>query len=181
MATCALTTSITLTCDDKRQVGGTQEKAWIVSNMTDFSYTTDGNGYITALSFVTYGGLVTLEGLKNSHSGGYTVQVTEGGSKFYQHNVSLKTISTTPTDDTTLEDLLVANSAIILETRNREFLIYGINNGMDQTEGTQSTGSVATSDIADVITLVGEEREKPKRFLATDYATTLALLESYEI
>lgn len=181
MANCAITGSIDITCDDKRKVGGVKERAWLVNSLEGFDYTLDDNGYITALTFGDYGGLYTLQGLKNSHSGGYTLTRQEGGSVYYQHDVTLKTISTSPADDGVIEELAATNIPMILETRNREFFLYGYENGLQQTEGSQNTGQAAASDIADILTFAGEERGKPRRILITDYATTLAQLEEYEI
>ena len=69
----------------------------------------------------------------------------------------------------------------IVETNDKQFLLYGANNGMDVTEGVQNTGVTADSDTTSGLTLQGRELELPYRVLDTDYATTLALLESYEI
>ena len=105
----------------------------------------------------------------------------EGGNKFFQHDVQLKLFSDNCVDDQVIEDLLVSNVGIILETNNQEFKLFGGFNGMDQTGGSQSTGQAAASDIADTLIFQGEEQDLPKRILDTDYATTKAYIESLVI
>jgi hypothetical protein len=179
---CGITSGIDITCDELRKVGGVNKNAY-VTNLSDIdSYTIDGSGYITAITFATYKGLYKFESKKQAHSGGYASQSQDpGGNKFYQHDVILKMFSSTPSDDQVLEDLLVADSVIILETNNKEFKLYGKENGMDVNPQTQNSGQATASDIADSITLIGAEPDMPKRILDTDYATTKALIESYVI
>ena len=178
MANCRVTGEIQADCDDLRRVGGVN-KAFFLGNTADLSYTSDGSGYVNSLSFGNvYGGLYKFEGKKKSHSGGYTLVKQVGGNTFFQHDNIVKLISTTPADDDVIEELAVADVFTILETNNREFIIYGIDNGMDMTAATQNTGQESASDISDTLTFQGEERSKPRRFLVTDYATTLAYLEA---
>ncbi len=179
---CLINNCIDLSCDDKRKVGGVKTKIWRVNDQDLLGEPTiDSEGFITALNFDAYGGLVTLKGVKNSHSGGYTVVKSEGGNTGYTHDVAIKTLSSNPTDDATLEEWDVAEGAIIVETNNKEFFIYGLENGMESTEGSQNSGTTADSDISDIRSFQGEEQDLPKRFFITDYATTKALIESYEV
>lgn len=178
MANCRVTSGIGAECDDLRRVGGVN-KRFFLFNTSDTSYTVDGSGYVNSLAFSSvYGGLYEFEGKKKSHSGGYTLVTQAGGNTFFQHDVIVKLISTTPADDEVIEELAVANVGIILETNNKEFVVYGADNGLDMTAGTQNSGQEAASDITDTLTFTGEERKKPRRFLVTDYATTLAYLEA---
>lgn len=179
---CGIENGLTIACDDIRAIGGLKGRIWAV-NLDDIaSYTTDGNGYITAITFETYGGLYALNSRKQSHTAGYTAQIAgDGGNKFFQHDVGLKLYPNTPTEDAVLEDLLVGNFVFIAESFNQEFFLYGKENGLESSEGSQSSGQVAASDIGHNMTFVGLEKALPKRVLDTDYATTLALLESYEV
>jgi hypothetical protein len=180
MASCKVTTDIELSCADKRRVGGVKERAWRFSSKSGFTPVYDVNGYITGITFQPYEGLVKVEGPDNSHSGGYTI-VNQNGVKFFQHDVTFRTLATNPADMATLEDHLVGDGPIILETNNQEFVVYGIESGMKQSEGNQNTGNEFASDTANVLTFVGASRTAPKFVLSTDYATTLALLEGYEL
>jgi hypothetical protein len=175
---CRVTGSINATCDDLRRVGGVNKRFWLF-NTSDLTYTSDGSGYVNSLSFASvYGGLYEFEGKKKSHSGGYTVVKQSGGNAFFQHDVIVKLISTSPADDEVIEELLVADVGIILETNNNEFIVYGIDNGLEMTAGTQNQGQESASDTTDTLTFTGEERRKPRRFLVTDYTTTLSYLDA---
>lgn len=181
MATCRITTGVDLNCEAVRKVGGVKQRLWIATSLEGFSVTTDVDGYVTALNFDTYGGLVKFTGTKNGHSGGSTVQITDGGNRFFQHNVQITLMPDTPIEDDAILDLISGDYPMILEDRNGDFFLYGATNGMSITEGTQNTGTEATSAIGDILTFAGEEKTKPLRILDTDTATTLAKLISYEV
>ena len=181
MAGCAITSGVDSSCEARRQVGGAGQRAWIVNDMSLFTLgNPDGDGYINDLIFGTYGGLYTFDGVRDSHSFGYSEFRTEGGNTGFNHNAIIKLLPDTPAEDQTIENLLVGDFAFIMETRNREFFIIGGTNGMRSTgEGGRNTGQTAQSDVSDILTFVGEERALPLRFFDTDYATTLAKLEGY--
>lgn len=174
-------------CEDLRRVGGVDRRLWIFNISTvddtvgDSGFTIDGNGYVTAIAWGIYGGLWKFESQKRSHSGGYTGVIQPGGNKFFNHDVIAKLFNATPADDDVIEELSTANVGIILETNNKEFLIYGGYNGMEMIEATQNSGAEAESDTTSTLTFQGQERSLPLRFFTTDYATSVALLESYEL
>lgn len=186
MPSCLITGGIIASCDALRRVGGVNKRFWVfninqldkASGTKGYTYTSD---YISAIFFTVYGGLYRFESQQKSHSGGSSVVAQSGGNKFFHHDVLLKLLNATPADDQVIEELLVADVGVILETNNGEFMLYGGENGMEVTEGTQNTGQESESDTAQMLTFQGEEKVLPKRVLATDYATTLALLESYEL
>lgn len=181
---CGITNGIAITCADLKKVGGVNKRAWLfnISDLQDAKYTTDADGYVTAISFDTYAGLYSFVGKKKSHSGGFALQKQQpGGTTFFQHDVIIKLFPDTPTEDGVIENLAVSDVGIILETNNQEFVLYGAENGLELTDGSQNTGQDSASDTSDTLTFVGEEKKKPLRILATDYATTKALLESYEV
>jgi len=180
MANCNISAGIGVDCSDLRRVGGLNKRIWFF-NLSGVTYTTNVNGYITALSFPTYEGLYTFEGKKNSHSSGYQLINQEGANKFFQHESVVKLFATTPDDQSVIEDLAVASVGIIVETSNREFVLYGKDNGMDLITLVQNTGAVGASDVSATLTFQGSESEMPKFVLSTDYETTLTLLESYEV
>jgi len=180
MANCKITADIDLTCDDLRRLGGLNNEFWIYSPSDVSGFTEGVSGYIEALTFETGTNSYTFESPDNSCSAGWEAVSAEGGNKFFNHTVAIKLISTTPTDDAVIEEMLVAKMVVIVETQNQEFLIYGINNGLKTTEGTQNSGAEDASDTTDSLTLTGGDKLKPKRFFVTDYATTKALLVGYE-
>lgn len=183
MSNCLIQNGITLSCDDRRRVGGAKTKFWI-GFLSDLAtpIDTESDTYITSLTFNTYAGLYEFEGMKKSHQFGHTGVTAAGGQKSFNHDFIAKLITTTPTDDKVIEDLMVSTDAfIVAQDNNNEFYILGGSNGMEMTNTVQNTGVDSSSDIADTLTFVGEERRKPKRFLDTDAATTLALIESYVV
>jgi len=187
MADCLITAGIVAECADLRRVGGVNKRFWVFNiNQLDKAvgnggYTIDVNGYITAIAFEVYGGLYKFESQQQSHSGGYTAVVQVGGNRFFNHDALAKLFNSTPTDDEVIEELLVADVGIIMETNNQEFLLFGGFNGMRITEAVQNSGQESGSDTTSTLTFQGQEKEMPKRILATDYATTIALLEGYEL
>lgn len=181
---CGITSGIAITCADLKKVGGVNKRAWLfnISDLQDSKYTIDGTGYVTAINFDTYKGLYAFTGTKKSHSGGYALQKQQpGGTTFFQHDVIIKLFPDTATEDAIIEALAVSDVGVILETNNQEFILYGPQNGLEMTAATQNTGQESATDTSDTLTFTGEEKVKPYRILATDYATTKALLESYEV
>lgn len=181
MANCKITQGVDLSCTAQRKVGGTRQRLWLVTQLEGFNVSVDSDGYVDSLTFDTYEGLKKFTGPKDGHSGGYTVQVTEGGNRFFQHNVQISLLPDTPVEDDAIQEIISGDFPVILEDRNGEFFLYGATNGMSATEGTQNTGTTATSNIADVLTMAGDEKAKPFRVFVTDRATTLSLLEGYEV
>jgi len=184
MSTCKITKGVSLSCSANRQIGGTAKRMWFVTQLEGFSFTTDASGYITALDFgssAAYEGLKRFTGPVDGHSGGYSLQVQEGGQRYFQHEVQISLLPDTPLEDEAIEEVISGDFPIILETNNGEFILYGDEFGMTPSEGTQNSGTTAASNISDVLNFTGKSKTKPKRIFDTDRATTLALLESYEV
>jgi len=180
MANCKITGDIDLTCDDLRRLGGLNNRFWVYAPSDVTVDALSIEGYVEGLTFTVGTNSFTFDSPDNSCSAGWEAVSAEGGNKFFNHTVAIKLISTTPADDGIIEEMIVAKIAVIFETQNQEFIIYGINNGLKTTEGAQNSGAEDASDTTDSLTLAGGDKLKPKRFLLTDYATTLALLVSYE-
>lgn len=175
---CGISSGIGISCDALRRVGGVNKRAYAF-NIEDVTYGFDANGNVNVITVAAYGGLYLIQSRKESHSGGYTlVEQTPGGNKFYQHDVILKTFPDSPEDDAALEQLAVAEVGIILETNNKEFILYGTDNGMTATAEVQNSGQAAGSDIGDSMTFAGSEIDIPKRVNLGDYQTTKDYLDS---
>lgn len=114
---------------------------------------------------------------KDSHSANWTYVINEGAPTFIQHNVIMKVYATDPCEREFFNQLSNSTVVAIVETRNEEFLIYGLKNGLTVSEGTQDYGNVAGTDIGAIVTLTGEEVEVPVVLDAGDYASTLALIK----
>ena len=176
---CGISSGLSVNCTNLKRVGGVDKRAYAF-NLSDLdNYVFDADNYISDINFIAYAGLYKIESRKQSHSGGYTlVNQTPGGNTFFQHDAIIKAFPLTPDDDLVIEDLAVSNVGLILETNNREFILYGTYNGLEMTAGVQNTGQADASDIADLLTFTGAEEGKPKKILITDYATTKAYLET---
>lgn len=179
---CGITSGVDASCADLRRVGGVNKRAFAY-NVSGVTYTIDGNGYITAITFPTYEGLYEFESKKKSHSGGSDfVSGGTGANGFFSHSVILKLFATTPADDEVIEDLSVSSVGVILETNNREFVLYGKDNGLDLATAPENTGQEGASDVTATLTLNGEEQYRPKRILVGgSYEATLAYLEGLVI
>lgn len=179
-ANCLITSGISVNCDQLRNVGGLFADLY-VANLSDIlSYTTDVNGFVTDIVFSTYGGLYKFEGKKGSHSAGYEIQNGGAGTNtFFSHTVSAKLFGDDPTDNEVIQDLVVSDVVMIARTRNNEYKIYGAENGLTLTEGSQNSGQEEASDTTDTLTFTGAEKNMPLYFFDTDNATTLAKLEGY--
>lgn len=181
---CGINDGISIVCDDLKRVGGVKKDAFLF-NLSDLSTYTFLSGYVSALNFDVYGGLYQFSSRKQSHSGGFVPQSQDpGGNKFFQHDVLIKMFPGTAAGDDVLEDLLVSEVGVILETNNREFLLYGQYNGLEQISGGgQNSGQATASDVGYTINLQGEEQFLPFRLsvdgTGTDYDATKALIESY--
>jgi hypothetical protein len=163
-------------------MGGVKKKVWLVSDYDGFTYTVT-NGYVTALSFATYEGLISMESYKKSHSFGYEAAVNAAGLvSNYTHNLSVKVISETPNELGAIEDLAGWEGPAVVEDNNGLFWLVGADSGLVQATGTKTSGQNPADDMSDIVTFTAEmETKLPQRIFVTDAATTLALIEGYEI
>ena len=102
----------------------------------------------------------------------------EGGNVLFQHQVIVRAFNNDPTDDTLFQDLPVADVGAILETNNGELLIFGGGTGLTANEGSGNTGRQIADNTATQITLVGSEKYLPKRFLRTNFQTSITYLNA---
>ena len=175
---CGITQGQGVTCDDLRRVGGVNKRAYVF-NIEGIQYTEDVDGNFITIDLEAYAGLFKIESRKGSHSGGSTlVEQTPGGNKFYNHNVILKMFPGSPIDDQVIEQMAVAELGIILEDNNKRFFLYGTFNGMSASASEQNTGQAEASDIAESMTFIGSETDKPKRFNRGTYQDTKDYLDS---
>jgi hypothetical protein len=137
--------------------------------------------YITDLEMTTYKGLYKFESAKFSHEATWTIQRGDGGNVSFQHQVILRLFNGDPISDEILEDLTTADVFVIVETNNQELLMYGAGNGLSATEGSGTTGRQLTDNTATQVTLTGVEKYIPKRFLRTDYSTSITYLNAMTV
>ncbi len=176
---CGITSGVGVDCNSLSRIGGLNKRvfAFNIDDLDTPAYTFDASGNIDSVNFAT-GGLYEFRSRKNAHTAGYTANTSgDGGNKYFQHDVILKLFSDSAEDDEVIKQLLVADVGLIVETRNKEFKVYGAFDGMDMTAGTQNSGQVDGSDISDTLTFMGGENAPPNRIFLTDYDTTLAYLQ----
>ena len=178
---CGITSGIVLDCTGKGQLGGLNRRVFVgnIKDLEDLPYTISAEGYYEAINLRTYGFLYEFIGQKFAHTSGDNVERNEGGSVNYPHTVTLKLIDATPADSSVIEEMTAADVFVVVETNNQKFKIYGYQNGLTISEAPQDSGNAASADTTRTITLSGNEVGLAKEFLITDYATTVALLESY--
>lgn len=163
---CLITGGAGINCNALRRVGGVKKRAYVFNHSELVSVNYDSDGYIDKLNFDAYKGLYNFKSRKSAHSGGVTAQISgAGGNKFFQHDVILKMFPDDPTEDQIMEEILVGCVGIILEDNNGEFKLYGLENGLDQTEGGENTGQEQNADVAYSLTFAGMEQLRPKRIL----------------
>ena len=181
---CAIISGIAITCDDLKRVGGVNKRVYLFNieelDDTKYTFTTD---FVSEINFQATFGLYAFNSKKKSHSAGYSIQKNQpGGNTYFQHDAIVKVFPDSPTEDGVIEDLVVSNVGLIVEDNNQQFFIYGAENGLEVTEGTQNTGQENASDIALPLTFTGEEKTLPLRISVdgsgTDYAATKAYLET---
>lgn len=181
---CKATSGLSFTCEDLLKVGGVYPTFYLGYRSelaTKFSLAQSAD--ISTISFKAYGGLRRFEGNKFAHQAVSTLQVGSGGTKSYQQTFTARLTADSTADDVTLQALALGNDIfIIYQDNNQVFKILGAGAGLSATEGTQDTGQTGESDTSDVITLTGQEKTKPLRFmLGSGYSATEALLESLVI
>lgn len=180
---CGIGSGIDYDCNSKRRISGVK-KVWLF-NVGDLStpIDPDGTGYVTGLNFDGYDGLYLFDAGKFSHSATSTINVqADSGAVSFLQSVTLRLFVDSPVELSTLSDLLVAEVGAIVLTNNNEFRIYGAANGLSATEGAVSpTGRAQGEDTATSVTLTGEEALPYRLLLQTDFATTLNLVEAYQV
>lgn len=178
---CGITQGIVLDCSGKGSIGGLDRRVFITNtkDLENASYNTDAEGYVTAINFKAYGFLYEFVGQKLAHTYTSTIEKNTGGSVNYPQTVVLKLFDPTPADRDVIEIMTASDLVVIVETNNRTFEIFGAENGLTVSESTKESGAEANADTSRSITLTGNERELPRVFLDTDYATSLTTLESY--
>ena len=180
---CKIETGIINDCSDLLRVGGISKTFWVgyLSELATQFDLTQGSD-ISTIDFAAYGGLRRFDGNKFSHSFGSELTVAAGGNKSYKQTFVFKILTNTTADDLTLEDLNLGNDIfIVAQDNNKKFYIIGAGNGLSVVTDVQNTGVTGDSDVADTVTLEGQELTKPLRLLDTNYQTTLDFLVASEI
>jgi len=148
----------------------------------DTGYTT-ATGKISAISFKTYKGFKQIFGRKLSNDAEQSLKFNET-NKFMAQDVVLKLTSAANDTDTiaTIESLFgIDDAVVVVETNSGGFKVYGKDTGLEMTELSQKDGIKFEDDNSFMVKLTGAELGLVPWFLATDYATSKALLDSYVV
>lgn len=183
MGECLFNLGIGVTCDDLKKPGGLAKEAWGF-NKSDLVSPLPVTlaQYVTNIPLVTYRGLYKFTSTKFSHEFVWAEQKGDGGNVSYVQTLTLRLFNSTPTDDSVIEDLSVADSIWIVKTNAGEFLILGAENGLGSEGSTGGSGRQSIDATTSQIVLVGTERFLPKRLLIGGSATnTLAYLNAATI
>lgn len=179
---CGISSGIDYSCLSKKKISGVK-KIWLFNiDLLNSPIDPNGTGYVTGLEFTGYDGLYLFDAGKFSHSAVSTINVqAESGAVSYLQSVVMRLVADTPTELSTLADLMVATVGAIVLTNNNEFRIYGAQNGLTATEGVvEPTGRAQGEDTSTNITLTGQENLPYRLLLRTDYATTLAYVTALQ-
>jgi len=178
---CGISAGIGIDCTGKGQIGGLNRRVFVgnIKDLANLAYTTDAEGYTTAINFKPYGLLYEFVGQKYAHTSTDDVARNEGGSVNYPHTVTLKLFDSTPDDKAVIESMTAADVFVVVETNNQTFEIFGYQNGLTLDTAPKESGQAASADTSRTLTLSGAEVGLAKVFLDTDYATSITTLESY--
>lgn len=178
---CKVQYGISNVCGDLLFPSGAN-KDFYVGYVSDLStrFSNTQSAVISTINFKAYSGLVKFEGQKYAHAFSSEFTKAAGGNASFVHRAVVKLISLSTQDDVEIQRLLQAQDAfIIYRDNNDKFFISGYGNGLRGIAGpVQTTGQAAGDDVTDNVTLEGEEKTKPLRFLVTDVATTITYLNN---
>ena len=182
MALCGITQPFNFDCNSLKRVSGVR-RLWAFNVDDVVPIDPNGTGFVTGIQGKSaYTFLYEFESKKNSFQFTHSLVVAESGAISWTQTGVLRLFVDTPAEVQALSDLAVANVGFIVLTSNGQFRIYGALNGMtaaDPTTGT--TGLNIGENTTDSITMVGSENVQYRILLATDYNTTLALVEALEV
>lgn len=182
---CGISSGIDVSCESLRKVSGVK-RLWIF-NVNDIRVPIAADssgtlsGYVSAIELNGYTGLYEFEAPKYSHQATSELTKADGGGVSYTQTVIVRGFNDSPTEDTALEDLAVADVVAVVMTANGEFKIYGATNGLNATADTETTGRALGEDTSTQVTLGGSEPKRYLRFSRGTAAQTLAYIEALAI
>lgn len=184
MAGCKVTAGFVNVCADLLKVSGLGKRFWIgyksdLATQISLAQTAD----ISTLAFLGYGYLYAFEGSKFAHDYAWEEAVATGGNKSINQTLNIKLSASSTAEDVILQQLLLGDDIFaVVEDLNREFFILGAGNGLTSNAASGGSGGKETGgDTSSTITLVGNEKTLPLRFmLGSGYDATLAYLIAAE-
>ena len=176
--TTLLTADIVQDCT-KVPVKGLKPKAWVF-NRSQATFTKSTNT-VSAITMIGGATAFSIEGFKDFMNAGYDAVVAENLPTMYAHYFSMESFAATAAEKANIDK---ADDIVVVVERNGlqeqgSFVAYGLNNGLwksSQTKRANDANGVTTIEFASREGM-GEEYSEYVVW-ATDYATTLALLNS---
>lgn len=178
---CKVTFGITNVCGDLLQTSGVGPDIYF-GYVTDLSirFSLTQTAPISSISWLAYAGLVKFAGYKWTNEASYELAKGAGGSMSYVQKMTTRFMNLSTQDDVELQKLTQAqNIFAIVPDNNESFFIFGASQGMTADAGVIKTfGKAQGEDIMSSVSLTGNEKTIPLRFLVSDYPTTIAYLEN---
>lgn len=164
---CLLTGGILASCDDLQKVGGVNKTFYAISKDYITSYT-ESNGFVTEFTLSSvYASWYTFTSRKRAHVASDELVVQAGANSLFRHTFIAKVVNSNPSDDGIIEILKNTDVVIVYKTNNNEWFAMGIDNGLELTAQTQTTGTEGATDVSTTLTFTGEEKKKPRRLNLT--------------
>lgn len=176
-----LVSGINPACDALTKVGGVNKRVWI-GLKANISYTTDSNGYISAVTMGNVGSiaakLYTFTGKRDKNS--FSFPMTAGDNiNTFNHTAVMQLYYSTPSELETLNQLANADDMVVfMEGNDQKIYILGLDKGLNATAGEGGSGVLLNDSTAYTMTLSGEQTQTPKIF-RTVAGASLATLQAY--
>jgi hypothetical protein len=165
-------------------VGGMEVEAYLL-NRTDFDFTFDGTSgnKITDIDRVGAALAYKLKGVNKNFNAGSDRAIVEGFADTYTHSASLKAFEN---DTLSVKDIdSMGDLVLIIERKQKTttgdgvFVAYGVQTGLYVTSDTHRQNADNGSRSIELASRATETEQYSKyNVLATNYATTKALLDS---
>ena len=185
---CVLTAGIAKTCDNLPNGGLRQQTVWLINLEDIASVTYDGTNanIITAITLKTSKTAFKFDGFGTSTKPAYRQVTGRGFGPTFEHEVGLQIFDLSYVGKDILPELSQSKVVAVVETNNdaQPLEVYGIGQGMLATSQEHIKTDAASGGTITVVLKTPEdgpaERKAPNDWLATDRATTLALIVALE-
>lgn len=178
---CKVITGISNVCGDLLQGSGVGKDIYVgYTTQLSIRFPLIQTAPISSISWLSYQGLVKFSGQQFSNEASYELAKAGGGTLSYLHKLTIRVMNLSTQDDVELQRLTQAqNMFAIIEDANEQLFIFGASRGMQADAGAiKSFGKNAGEDVISSVSLSGNEKTLPLRFLVSDYTTTIAYLEN---
>lgn len=175
---CKISSGYTTPCE--KPFGGLKTTVWI-GNLSEVAlFTEETDKSISAIDFKVGGRLWKFESTKESFDSVDDIVKTAGQQPNYPQTLNLRLFEKTQADKNAIDELANADAVfVIIERGYQTFELFGKDFGLDLTAAPRNSGQNNTADVRRAVTLSGNEGRIAPVFQDTDYATTVALLETY--